>query len=80
MRTRAGRGADIDTAVKHLLTHRGMSYRETRGLSGEALKSMVFDGPSCAHRFWSLRRHEGSTAVLSLIVWGRQTTSTFLRT
>ena len=31
VRTRAGRGVDIDTAVKHLLTHRGMSYRETRG-------------------------------------------------
>jgi len=47
VRSRAGRGADIDSTVKHLLTHAGMSYRETRGLPGEALKSMVFDRPSC---------------------------------
>ena len=63
VRTRAGRGADIDSAVKHLLTHSGMSYRETRGLPGEALKSMVFDGPSCHEPLLvvaSPRRFDGS--------------------
>ena len=47
LRPRAERGVDIETAVRHLLTRYGMSYRETRGLPGEALKSMVFDEPSC---------------------------------
>ena len=40
-----------------------MSYRETRGLPGDALKSMVFDGPSCHEPLLvvaSPRRFDGS--------------------
>ncbi len=47
LRTHVERGADIETAVRHLLTSYGMTYRETRSFSGDALKSTIFDVPLC---------------------------------
>ena len=44
---RAERSADIETTVRYLLTHEGMTYRGTRIFSGGALKSIIFDVPSC---------------------------------
>jgi hypothetical protein len=45
LRARAERGADIETTVRYLLAHHGMTYRETK--SDGVLKSMLFDWPSC---------------------------------
>jgi hypothetical protein len=45
LRSRAERGANIETTVRSLLARNGMTYRETR--TDGVLKSMLFDWPSC---------------------------------
>jgi hypothetical protein len=40
-------GVDIEEAVRQMLTHHGMSYRQTKNISDGLLEAMIFDVPSC---------------------------------
>jgi hypothetical protein len=46
--SRAERGADLQTAVRALLTENGLTYRETKNVARDSLISMLFAVPSCA--------------------------------
>ena len=46
--SRAERGANLEDAVKRLLTDNGLTYRKTENVAQDALRSMRFDVPSCA--------------------------------